>query len=1129
MKCLLSKCFNRDRLRYIGQNLTVILYLSIFSGSVIYAQEDVSVSTFTIHDGLSGNGITSIYQDSKGFLWIGTQDGLNMYDGYSFKVYRHDLKDTTSISGNHIQCISEDYLGNLWIGTIGDGLNMWDRETETFSVFNSKSNSSKAILPEDNIYGLSFNADSSLWIKTDNYLVNLSISSLTQSTYGLYSNVFKFQEKKAIPIFQKSNNLLWIGTKEGIAQFNKENKLYERLLVDYRYGTFANEIGGITGILNLTAEKFLLSGHQGVYCLSQLDSSQYITQKVQGIKEGKESVINGVVNHSSGQIWLATKAGLRMMKYNSNSGSLSYNRESFFNQKDNQITHDEVTCLYEDNSGLLWVGTKYSGLLKVDFKPKKFKNITPGNKKYSGLSSFDINSIHIDDQDLIWLGTADKGLKILDPENGDVYSYPVNKELNRLGEDRVLSLCQDSKDRIWIGTTAGIYIFYLERGTISEFSYTDSKENKALLKKQNRINAIEEDAMGNIWFGTQFGLYKYDGNSISNFFADKTNNEGICSDEINDLFLDSEGILWIGTSDGVNFLDTNSNTINTMGHLRNSGDSISVLSNNYILSIAEDSNHQIWFGTRSGISFYDRKEDVTGFFTRSSGLANDMIYGVACDANTGVWLSTNKGISLIKENHQIHNFDITDGLPGYVYNIGAVEKSKSGTVYFGGVDGLAYLNTDSLFYNLHQPDVVFTSIELYHRGKVREKFRVDKNNISFKYRKSSMLKVGFSALEFSEPSKNKYQTYLEGFDDDWRPVSSNNFIDISDLPAGEYTLYVKGSNSDLIWSDKPVSFNIKVVPAIWMSNYAYAFYLIALVFLIQSIINYRIRHYKTAYKNLEEKAVDKKKIEAQRELLSKINQSLTDSIYYAKRIQESILPTEREIKSILPDSFVYYRPKDLVSGDFYWKHEVNGKIFVAAVDCTGHGVPGAFMSIIAYDMLKSIINSTTDYCPAQILSRLNTEVNDTFKKNKKTEQLDLSMNDGMDIALCMIDKKSKKIHFSGAYNPLYLIRDNEIFVYKGDRFPIGYNEDKEVVFTKHEILMEDNDIYYIFSDGYADQFGGEDGKKFKYRRFRHLLLNIHKLPTSDQKAILHQKIEDWMGEQEQVDDMIVMGIRPLKS
>jgi serine phosphatase RsbU (regulator of sigma subunit) len=313
-----------------------------------------------------------------------------------------------------------------------------------------------------------------------------------------------------------------------------------------------------------------------------------------------------------------------------------------------------------------------------------------------------------------------------------------------------------------------------------------------------------------------------------------------------------------------------------------------------------------------------------------------------------------------------------------------------------------------------------------------------------------------------------------------------------------------------------------------MSGYAYAFYIIFGVLLIQTLINYRIRNYRKAYKALNEKALDKKKIEVQKERLSQVHQSLTDSISYAKRIQEAMIPSEEAVKMIVPESFVYYRPKDIVSGDFYWIYRTQKKVFLAAVDCTGHGVPGAFMSIIGYDLLKNIVEVQKEHYPERILNKLSHEVALTFQKNGQDGMLNKqSIDDGMDISLVMLDEEQQMLHFSGAMNPLYIIRDNEIMTFKGDRFPIGYSDaERELSYSRQDIKVYPNDVIYMFSDGFADQFGGPEGKKFKYRRFRHLLLNIHKLPIDDQKAILHQKMEEWMGtEYEQVDDILLMGFR----
>ncbi len=1110
-----------------GKSLLFIVYMIFIVHMQIFAVSRVThnatVKSYSIQDGLSGNGVTVIFQDSKGFIWIGTRDGLNKFDGYNFTVYRHEVNDVNSISGNYIQSICEDPEGNMWIGTIGDGLNKWNRITGKFTTY--RSISSSITFPEDNIYGLSVDKDSTLWIKTDNYIINFNIHQKFVKVSEVYSTVFKPQAKITIPLFQKSSKYLWVGTKEGLIQFNKVDNLSERIAIDRPLGFTSNQFGGIYDILQIADKSYMLSGEKGVYQLVQNEYNSYICSKI-NLGSEINSGVSALLKHSSGVIWIGTKEGLRKMNCSSTSNVPGFDKESFYNQSENLITDKEVTCLIEDSSGLLWVGTKYDGLLKVDLKPKKFNSLSEANRNFEGLQNYNISSIHVDNKDKIWLGTSTKGIQILDLEMGTMYAYPVNLSLYRKGMDQVLSMCEDSKNRLWIGTGQGIYVYYKNRGTINEFSYAENGELKALLE-QNKINTIVEDAKGCIWFGTQFGLYMYDGHVIESFFSDVKHGKSICSDEINSLYQDSKGILWIGTSEGVNFLDRNHSSFENFGYLRNIGDSINLLSSDCILSIAEDKNNRILLGTRSGITVYNKNLDEFGYYSHSNGLANDMINGIFCDQNSGIWLSTNKGISYIDPKNNIFNYDITDGLPDYIFNKGAVAYNNSGTIFFGGIGGVAYINPDSIKYNDYKPNVVLTSIELYHKGKKKESYRTDVKEITLKYRKSSLLKVQFAALEFTEPAKNKYKVYLEGFDDDWRTVSYENEIDFSDLPAGDYTLHVKGANNDFVWSEDQIELNISVVPPIWMSNYAYAFYIIALIFFVQLIINYRIRNYKSAYKTLEEKAVNKKKIEAQRELLSKINRSLTDSIYYAKRIQDSILPSENRLKQSLPDSFVYFRPKDVVSGDFYWVHEEDDILYVAAVDCTGHGVPGAFLSIIGYDMLKSIVSIGGEKCPALILDKLSAEVIKTFRKDiDDVEYNKHSVNDGMDIGLCVIDKKKRKISFAGAYNPLYLVRNNEVFVYKGDRFPIGYKVDG-LNFSKHEIAIEPNDTIYIFSDGYADQFGGGEGKKFKYRRFRHLLLNIHKLPADDQKAILHQKLEDWMGNFEQVDDIIVIGMKPI--
>lgn len=271
-----------------------------------------------------------------------------------------------------------------------------------------------------------------------------------------------------------------------------------------------------------------------------------------------------------------------------------------------------------------------------------------------------------------------------------------------------------------------------------------------------------------------------------------------------------------------------------------------------------------------------------------------------------------------------------------------------------------------------------------------------------------------------------------------------------------------------------------------------------------------------------EVVAQKEEIDQQRMQIEEYFVQVTDSIKYAKKIQEAILPPESYVRKLLPDSFILYKPKDIVSGDFYWLGETVDKVFFAAVDCTGHGVPGAFMSIVGYNQLKQAIITSGGHSPAEVLNHLNKGVTETLHQR----DADSTSKDGMDIAICSITKGTLELEYAGAFNPLYLLRNGEIIQYKGDKFPIGsFMDNRTSVFTNNKVQLQRGDQIYIFSDGYADQFGGARGKKFMYKRFRDLLLEVEHKDISQQKDILQNSLYEWMRDEEQVDDILVMGVR----
>jgi serine phosphatase RsbU (regulator of sigma subunit) len=265
----------------------------------------------------------------------------------------------------------------------------------------------------------------------------------------------------------------------------------------------------------------------------------------------------------------------------------------------------------------------------------------------------------------------------------------------------------------------------------------------------------------------------------------------------------------------------------------------------------------------------------------------------------------------------------------------------------------------------------------------------------------------------------------------------------------------------------------------------------------------------------------KEEIEKQRDEIAEKNQSITDSIEYASRIQKAVLPSNEFAKEILPEHFILFRPRDIVSGDFYWMTRKDNLLVVIAADCTGHGVPGAFMSMLGVSFLNEIVNRHEITTAGAILTQLRADVKKTLGQEGKEGEA----KDGMDIALCIVDLDHMKLQYAGAYNPFYLFRNNELLEIKADRMPIGIYVKEKESFTNNEIDLHKNDVFYIFSDGFQDQFGGEDGQKYKTKNFKQLLLEIHNKPMAEQREILNTTIDQWRGKWEQVDDIIIMGVR----
>ncbi len=1097
--------------------LVVCLLITVPWSSVALkniVENDIDLPGFSIGDGLSSNSITVLFQDNRGFLWIGTEDGLNRYDGYSFKIYRHNPEDPHSISGNFIQTIVQDDSHNLWIGTKGAGLNKLDYKTGKFTAYLHRENDVTA-LPGNDVFGLLVDNRKRLWVKTRAHLSLFMGDSAGFKNYGHFLNVFNLSRSTHYPLILESDSSLLLGTRDGLNRFNTVTGHFSR----YPFVGVGDlpDREPVQQLQLIGVDQYLAATPSGLQWVD-LHKPRSISIPPSVASSDLRGTVNDILKLESGAIWLGTHKGLEVFD---RSLLIHYPIE----RGNRALVPYHVTALLQDGSGIIWIGTRFKGLLKLDLTPPKFKTTARDIFTSKQFESLNFQSVLRDGKDRLWLGTLNRGVYRYSPATGQLSHYIIDKDKYRADDDAVYELFEDEEGRLWAGSNSGLYYFIPALNDFVEFHYGYNSEIETLLSA-NKICALTSDSTGNLWIGTQFGLYEYDKSAVFSYFLDEVTREGPSSNQVNALEVDNLGNVWIGTEKGLDVFDKRTGSFKRIlfpGYAasQNSVD---------VLSLTCDGNGRILAGTRSGVWSVAPDSTMAVRMAGDDNLANDMINSIITDATNRAWVGTNKGIACVNPDGTVFNFDVYDGLPGFVFNKGSVFKDPEGTLFFGGAEGLCWAHPDSINYNLTQPKMAVTSIETYRKGERVGEFTGTVDTFIVKYRPNMSLAIEFAALEYTQPAKNRYKIFLQGYDDTWRPVTRENKFFFSNLFPNEYTLKIIASNNDFTWNNNPLELHLIVTPPLWMTNYAYAFYVLVIVFTVQMFINIRIRHYKKVNRSLKDKTVDKNQIEAQREALSNINQSLTDSINYARRIQSAMIPDEEALRRIFPASFVYLRPRDIVSGDFYWFHQRGDKIFVALADCTGHGVPGAFMSIIGIDLLKNLIEVQKLENPAEILKSMNEELFKSLRKNVGINGADNQVDDGMDITLLMIDKKHKTFEFAGALGEFYLMRDNKILTFKGDRYSLGFIKDGSLPhFTGKHGTIHEGDVIYLFSDGFPDQFGGPDRKKFKYRRFRLLLLNMHRLAFADQKVIIHQKIEEWMDhDNEQVDDMLVLGFMPLQ-
>ena len=1067
-----------------------------------------SIERFSIDNGLSQSSVQCLYVDKTGFLWVGTQDGLNRYDGYSFKIYRNRPMDSTSISNNYIHSISEDSKGNLWVATQG-GLCRYNRTTDNFSNFFNNPLSTNSI-SNNTVYYVYVDRYDKVWVKTNESIDCFDPIKESVIRYKHYIDPFNYSVRtNNYCIFEDIAGRLWVGTKDGLNILDKKRRIFKHFTSSSNPNSISSN--RITSVFEDSKGRLWVTTENGINLYNSQSESFQRFYPASGIGNSGWNTVNFLYESKRGDLWLGSEEGIAT--FNPANGTI-HSYDKVLSTKQVSVSNT-VTSIVEDANNNLWIGT-FQGLVKLDYREPKFKTISTSSSGDPLFGNNLVASLYADD-DLLSVGTWGSGLYFCNKKGTVVKHFSAKS--GQIVNDYIHSIFKTSWGDVLYGTRGGLMIYDKKRQRMVDF-FLHCKIPFQPVFLGNRINAIREDSVGNLWFGTTYGLFRYNGQGVERIDRDRRDSLILTNSDIRSIAVGHRGEIWVGTADGLNCYSSVNGAVKK--YKRKEPYTGKGLLNDMILSLLVDSRGSIWVGTAAGLNLLDGKGLESKQFTTSDGLPSDLIYTIEEDSWGMIWISTNRGIAKIEpESNAIQKFDIHDGLQSYEYNVGASCKAKSGELFFGGINGLNTFFPDSIKINDTPPRLAFSTFKLYTHSGVTEIPVID-GGLNLVTKDCNFFIVEFASLDFSKPSKNHYRYILEGFDNQWVDLGAKNLVSFTNLSPGTYTLRVQGTNADGVWNLTGISTTIVIETDFWNTQLARWLYVVLIILGSIFFLWYRTRGLRESRRLLHEREAAIAEVQKQKEELVVKNKSITDSITYAKRIQEALLPSKLMFKKIIPQSFILYMPKDIVSGDFYWINETKDKIFVAVVDCTGHGVPGAFMSIIGFELLRNITTIQKIDDAAEILNRLNKGVNETFSSNDE----DATVKDGMDVAFCVIDKKAKRMQFSGAFNNMYIVRDNKILEVKGDRFAVGLIAEGEHTFSSEFIDLQTGDMLYMFTDGFVDQFGGPEGKKYKFRRFRHLLLNIHNEPVDVQHKMLVDSISEWCSGYEQVDDILIIGINP---
>ncbi len=835
--------------------------------SHVHAQkEKIRFEKITIENGLSQNSVVAICQDYRGFLWFGTYDGLNRYDGYQFKVFKNDPNDSTSLIQNSIRHIYEDSYNVLWIAT-EEGLSRYNHDKENFTNFVVDTSDPNSI-SSNRIRRIYEDRNKVLWISTENGLNKYDREKNTFKKYfSDFKNPYSISDNFVRTTYEDSKGNFWIGTESGLDLFDREKEKFEH----FKHETGkSNSLGEII-ITRICEDKFgylWLGTRYGGLSRFDYKSKSFVRYVLNASDPNSLSynTIRDVYEDRDGDLWIVINGG-GLEKYDRENDSFVHYQKDFYDPY--SLSSNALQCIYEDRSGIIWIGTDFGGVNKFDKRKNQFVYFGNNSNFSKIVNTNSILSFYEDPEDkgnTIWVGTWGGGLAHYDRINDRFRFFRSNpKDINSLSNNIIRCIAKDKFGVLWIGTDDGLNSFNPLTGIFKRY-YNNPSDPKSL--SNNMIKQIFEDSDGELWICTNGGgldLFDRKNNGFIHFKPDHKNPYSINDNIVWRILQDKAGLFWLGTNSGG--LNSFNKKTHKFTHYMKESKSNSI-SENKILTLLEDSKGNIWIGTAGGgLNKFDKTKNIFETFTEKDGLVSNTVHAIVEDDQNNLWISTTHGLSKFDPvRKSFVNYNSRDGLQSDEFHVNSYCKSITGEIFLGGINGFNIFRPENIKINNYKAPIVITNFYLFNKpvaiGKhtdgreILKKSISETESITLNYY-DEVFSIQFAVLDFTAPERNMYAYKMEGFENDWNYVGKKNIATYTKLPPGNYVFMIKGSNHNGIWNEEGVSLAITVVAPFWKTLWFNSILVMIFAALMISGYKFRTTMIKRRNKLLEQNVIER--------------------------------------------------------------------------------------------------------------------------------------------------------------------------------------------------------------------------------------------------------------------------------